>query len=50
MAMDFGSLGMNLRKTYRYQTPKDPILFVGVQANIYVYVGDDPVNRFDQEG
>jgi RHS repeat-associated protein len=29
-------------------TSKDPILFGGGQANIYVYVGDDPVNRFDR--
>jgi RHS repeat-associated protein len=29
---------------------KDPILFDGSQANLYVYVGNDPVNRSDPEG
>jgi RHS repeat-associated protein len=29
---------------------KDPILFGGGQANIYVYVGNDPVNRRDPAG
>ncbi len=29
---------------------KDPILFRGGQANLYVYVGDDPVNRRDPSG
>jgi RHS repeat-associated protein len=29
---------------------KDPIRFDGGQANIYVYVGNDPVNRMDPEG
>jgi len=29
---------------------KDPILFNGGQANIYVYVGNDPVNYFDPVG
>ncbi len=31
-------------------TAKDPILFEGGQANLYVYVGNDPVNRIDPEG
>jgi hypothetical protein len=29
---------------------KDPILFRGGQANLYVYTGDDPVNRVDPSG
>jgi RHS repeat-associated protein len=29
---------------------KDPILFAGGQANIYVYVGNDPVNWIDPNG
>jgi RHS repeat-associated protein len=29
---------------------KDPILFGGGQANLYVYVGDDPVNLIDPFG
>ncbi len=29
---------------------KDPILFNGGQANLYVYVGNDPVNRTDPNG
>ena len=29
---------------------KDPIRFGGLQANIYVYVGNDPVNRSDPLG
>ena len=29
---------------------KDPILFSGNQANLYVYVGNDPVNRIDPSG
>jgi RHS repeat-associated protein len=29
---------------------KDPILFDGGQANLYVYVGNDPVNWFDPSG
>jgi RHS repeat-associated protein len=29
---------------------KDPILFGGGQANLYVYVGNDPVNRRDPSG
>jgi RHS repeat-associated protein len=29
---------------------KDPILFGGRQANLYVYVNDDPVNRSDAAG
>jgi hypothetical protein len=29
---------------------KDPILFKGGQTNIYVYVGNDPVNRTDPTG
>jgi hypothetical protein len=29
---------------------KDPILFGGGQANIHVYVGDDPINRSDPRG
>jgi RHS repeat-associated protein len=31
-------------------TAKDPILFGGMQANLYVYVGDDPVSLFDPTG
>ena len=31
-------------------TSKDPILFNGGQANLYVYVGNDPVNRIDPKG
>ena len=31
-------------------TAKDPILFNGGQANLYVYVGNDPVNRIDPKG
>ena len=29
---------------------KDPILFRGGQANLYVYIGNDPVNKFDPYG
>jgi len=29
---------------------KDPILFGGGQANLYVYVGNDPINRRDPSG
>jgi len=31
-------------------TAKDPILFAGQQANLYVYVGNDPVNFVDFTG
>ena len=31
-------------------TSKDPILFRGRQANLYVYVNNDPINRFDPFG
>jgi RHS repeat-associated protein len=31
-------------------TSKDPIRFVGGQTNIYVYVGNEPVNRSDPSG
>jgi len=31
-------------------TNKDPILFGGGQANLYVYVGNDPVNWTDESG
>jgi RHS repeat-associated protein len=31
-------------------TNKDPILFDGGQTNLYVYVGNDPVNYVDPEG
>ncbi len=31
-------------------TAKDPIHFDGGQINLYVYVGNDPVNRIDPEG
>ncbi len=31
-------------------TAKDPILFEGGQVNLYVYVGNDPVNGIDPEG
>jgi RHS repeat-associated protein len=31
-------------------TTKDPILFAGGDTNVYAYVGNDPVNRFDPAG
>jgi RHS repeat-associated protein len=31
-------------------TTKDPILFAGRQTNLYVYVGNDPVNKEDPFG
>jgi hypothetical protein len=31
-------------------TARDPILFRGGQANLFVYVGNDPVNFIDPEG
>ncbi len=31
-------------------TAKDPSLFDGGQANLYAYVGDEPVNRLDPSG
>jgi RHS repeat-associated protein len=31
-------------------TQKDPVRFDGRQANFYVYVGDDPINRVDPTG
>ncbi len=31
-------------------TARDPILFAGGQANLFVYVGNDPVNWFDPSG
>ncbi len=31
-------------------TAKDPILFAGGQGNLYVYVGNDPVNWVDRSG
>lgn len=31
-------------------TAKDPLLFAGDQANLYAYVGNDPVNRTDPSG
>ncbi|MDD9936448.1 MAG: RHS repeat-associated core domain-containing protein, partial [Myxococcales bacterium] len=31
-------------------TAKDPILFGGGQANLYVYVAGDPINLFDPNG
>jgi RHS repeat-associated protein len=31
-------------------TAKDPLLFGGRQANLYAYVGDDPINRTDPGG
>jgi len=31
-------------------TSKDPILFAGGQANLYVYVGGDPINFIDPSG
>src|SRR6185295_650509 len=29
---------------------KDPVLFAGGQANLYAYVGNDPINRQDPDG
>jgi RHS repeat-associated protein len=34
----------------RRWTQKDPIRFDGGQENIYVYVGDEPINRLDANG
>ena len=31
-------------------TAKDPILFEGGQPNLYTYIGNDPINRFDTDG
>jgi RHS repeat-associated protein len=31
-------------------TARDPILFRGAQANLYAYVGGDPINRTDPNG
>mgnify|MGYP006335905819 FL=1 len=31
-------------------TAEDPILFRGGSTNLYIYVGNDPVNRFDPTG
>src|SRR5205807_440816 len=31
-------------------TAKDPILFAGDQANLYAYVGNDPINNSDPDG
>jgi RHS repeat-associated protein len=31
-------------------TARDPLLFDGGQANLFVYVGNDPVNSFDPSG
>ena len=31
-------------------TARDPILFSGAQANLYVYVGNDPISRRDPTG
>jgi RHS repeat-associated protein len=31
-------------------TAKDPVLFEGEQANLYAYVGNDPINRTDSFG
>jgi hypothetical protein len=37
------------RETGRW-TAKGPLLFDGGQTNLYVYVGDDPVNHIDPSG
>jgi len=31
-------------------TDRDPMLFAGRQANLYAYVGNDPINRVDPSG
>ncbi len=31
-------------------TTKDPIRFKGKQTNLYVYVGDNPINKVDRQG
>jgi RHS repeat-associated protein len=46
--------GMNRRigkmKNGSIWITKDPILFGSGQANLYVYVGNDPINRLDPSG
>src|SRR5262249_46577552 len=44
----FGSRGYD-RQTGRWLT-KDRVGFEGGQANVYLYVNGDPVNRFDPQG
>ena len=40
----------DIKVSARRWTIKDPIRFRGHQVNVYVYVGDDPVNGMDPRG